>query len=492
MTAAEPAAHNKRPDQERSVDQDLIDQGLVHAAQSRLTPLGEPTLSRSQWVLKSALSIADALGVIVAIALASVFTSGWAAAPAVCFLGFNAVWAASRRLYRARFLTRRADELRRMLQAVWLASASTVVASFLFGFDLERPWLIVASVLASVFVAAIRTVRRSRFERIRKSGRMLRSAVLVGINDEADGFADMFLADSSLGYTIQAQVDPTRAETPRKLTTQVLRTVREVDASTVLIASTAVDMRSLNRLTRDLVDAGVHVELSSSLADIAPSRLTMRPLGRFPVMYLEPVRRNGWRAKAKRTFDVMASATALVVLSPVLISAAAIVKATSSGPMFFRQSRVGQDAVLFDVLKFRTMVDDAEELLTQLADQNEASGPLFKMKNDPRITRIGSFLRRTSIDEIPQLINVIRGEMSLVGPRPALPAEMAGWDADLYGRLRVKPGITGMWQVSGRSETTFEEYTRLDLYYVDNWSLLIDLGILIKTVPAVMKSDGAY
>ena len=144
------------------------------------------------------------------------------------------------------------------------------------------------------------------------------------------------------------------------------------------------------------------------------------------------------------------------------------------------------------VLKFRTMVVDAEELLADLSEDNEGAGPLFKMKDDPRVTRIGAFLRKTSLDELPQLWNVVRNEMSLVGPRPALRSEMAEWDDDLYARLRVKPGITGMWQVSGRSTTSFEEYTRLDLYYVDNWSLVVDLSILLRTIPAVLRSDGAY
>ncbi len=160
--------------------------------------------------------------------------------------------------------------------------------------------------------------------------------------------------------------------------------------------------------------------------------------------------------------------------------------------MLFRQTRVGRDSAPFTVRKFRSMVADAEERLIDLRDQNECDGPLFKIHDDPRVTRVGKVLRKTSIDELPQLWNVLRGEMSLVGPRPALPSEVAGWPAPLFQRLRVRPGITGMWQVSGRSENSFEEYARLDLTYVDNWSLATDLAILAKTVPAVLLRRGAH
>jgi exopolysaccharide biosynthesis polyprenyl glycosylphosphotransferase len=203
------------------------------------------------------------------------------------------------------------------------------------------------------------------------------------------------------------------------------------------------------------------------------------------------VTRGGWRAWAKRTFDVAGAVTGLVLTAPVMLAVAIAVKLDSKGPILFRQIRVGRNSEPFPVLKVRTMVQDAEARLAELRDQNEADGPLFKMANDPRITRVGRFLRKTSLDEVPQLWNVLRGDMSLVGPRPALPHETEEWDALLTQRLRVKPGITGMWQVSGRSDTSFEDYTRLDLYYVDNWSLATDLAILAKTVPVVVLRKGA-
>ena len=315
---------------------------------------------------------------------------------------------------------------------------------------------------------------------------------MVGENEEARQLRLMFETEPELGYDVAWTIDPTGIADAKELTTRVLATAREFDASGVIIAATGIETGASNRLIRDLVDSGIHVELSSTLSDIEPGRLTVRPLGRYPVVYIEPVLRAGWRGFAKRLFDLTLAIGGLLVAAPIGIAVALVVKADSRGPVLFRQRRVGRNGVAFDVLKFRTMGTNAEESLDDLLTVNEGAGPLFKMKQDPRVTRVGALLRKTSLDELPQLWNVVKGEMSLVGPRPALASEMAAWDEDLYGRLRVKPGITGMWQVSGRSETSFEEYTRLDLYYVDNWSLFVDLTLLLRTVPAVLRSDGAY
>ena len=278
----------------------------------------------------------------------------------------------------------------------------------------------------------------------------------------------------------------------RKHVAELPGNLHEYPNASVIDASSAVESAVTNRLARDLLDQGVHVELSSTLRDISSQRLTVRPLGRFPIVYVEPVTRGGWRAWAKRTFDLMGAGGLLGLTAPIQLVVAIAVKLDTKGPVLFRQVRVGRDSEPFSVLKIRTMVVDAEARLAELRELNEADGPLFKMSNDPRITRVGRFLRVTSLDELPQLWNVMRGDMSLVGPRPALPHETEEWDSLLTQRLRVKPGITGMWQVNGRSDTSFEDYTRLDLYYVDNWSLVIDLAILAKTVPVVLFRRGAH
>lgn len=407
-------------------------------------------------------------------------------------LGAWALWMGRARLYAARFITRRADEIRRILDAGLLAAATVGVAAFAFELRIDRMWLVVASGLGFVGLALEREAARRRFSAARASGKMRRRVLMIGDNTESRQLVEMFAEDGALGYDVVQIIDPTLMGDPNELTTKVLQAARSADAGGVVVAATAIETRHSNRLIRDLIEAGIHVELSSTLADIDPSRLTVRPLGRFPVVYVEPVQRNGWRAAAKRTFDLLLASAAVVSLAPVLALIAIGIKRGSDGPVIFSQSRIGKDGIPFNVMKFRTMVSDAEDLLVDLQAGNEGAGPLFKMKDDPRVTKVGALLRKTSLDELPQFFNVIKGEMSLVGPRPALAAEMEAWDADLYGRLRVKPGITGIWQVSGRSETTFEEYTRLDLYYVDNWSLVVDLTILARTIPAVLKSDGAY
>jgi lipopolysaccharide/colanic/teichoic acid biosynthesis glycosyltransferase len=198
-----------------------------------------------------------------------------------------------------------------------------------------------------------------------------------------------------------------------------------------------------------------------------------------------------WRHPVKRSLDVVLAGALLVATSPLLLAAIVAVKATSRGPALFRQVRVGRGGRLFTMLKVRTMVADAEQRREALLHLNEADGPLFKIAADPRVTRVGRVLRKLSIDELPQLINVIRGDMSLVGPRPALPSEVDAWHPELHGRLQVRPGITGLWQVSGRSDCTFDDYARYDLEYVATWTISTDLAILARTVPHVLSARGA-
>jgi len=207
-------------------------------------------------------------------------------------------------------------------------------------------------------------------------------------------------------------------------------------------------------------------------------------------MCVEPVAQFSWRRVAKRLFDLVLACIAVVVFSPILIAAALAVRVTSGKGVLFSQERVGKDGEAFRVYKLRTMVHDAEARLASLQALNEAAGPMFKMTDDPRVTKVGRFLRASSIDELPQLFNVIAGDMSLVGPRPALPNEADQWDDALWERLRVQPGITGMWQVSGRYTASLETYARLDLYYVDNWSLVTDVAILVRTVGVVLRRRG--
>ncbi|UXZ58283.1 sugar transferase [Curtobacterium sp. Arg-1] len=215
-----------------------------------------------------------------------------------------------------------------------------------------------------------------------------------------------------------------------------------------------------------------------------------RPVDGLPLMHVEtPDYR---RRMGKRALDVVGAVLGLALLSPVLAAVALAVRADDGGPVFFRQVRVGRGGAEFPILKFRTMCVDAEARMAALQSENQGAGPLFKMQDDPRVTRVGAFLRRTSLDELPQLWNVLTGSMSLVGPRPALPREVALYEDFADRRLLVTPGITGLWQVSGRSDLDWAEGVRLDLHYVENWSFLHDLVILARTVPSVLRSRGAY
>jgi exopolysaccharide biosynthesis polyprenyl glycosylphosphotransferase len=232
--------------------------------------------------------------------------------------------------------------------------------------------------------------------------------------------------------------------------------------------------------------------MAPSMTEVDGNRVRVQPVAGLPLVHLAPPTWSGATRVGKRLFDILGSALGLLLISPVLLLIALRIKLYDGGPVLFRQTRVGRDGEEFGCLKFRTMVVDAEERLASLQRQIGFESGLFKMAEDPRITPPGRWLRRLSLDELPQLFNVLRGEMSLVGPRPPLRSEVATYDDDALRRLHIRPGMTGLWQVSGRSNLTFEEAVRLDLFYVDNWSMVQDLTILARTVGAVLASKGAY
>jgi exopolysaccharide biosynthesis polyprenyl glycosylphosphotransferase len=253
----------------------------------------------------------------------------------------------------------------------------------------------------------------------------------------------------------------------------------------------SLDPDTVNLLTRQLTKTGHHVTLAPALRDIDITRTRPQEIDGRLMIYVEPTGLSGWRRFCKRGFDIIIAGIVLTLTSPLLLLAAIAIKVNSRGPVVFSQVRVGRFGQEFRIYKLRTMVEGAEARLADLLDQNEADGPLFKMSHDPRVTAVGGFLRKTSIDELPQLWNVLRGDMSIVGPRPALPREASQWTPELQERLQVLPGVTGMWQVSGRSDADFELYKRLDLYYVDNWSLWRDLSIVARTIGVVIVGKGA-
>jgi exopolysaccharide biosynthesis polyprenyl glycosylphosphotransferase len=250
--------------------------------------------------------------------------------------------------------------------------------------------------------------------------------------------------------------------------------------------------RLLRRISWSLEGTGVDLVVSPALTDVAGPRIHVRPMSGLPLLHVEEPDFHGARRIVKGVSDWVAGAFLTLLALPVLILIAVAIKVSDRGPVFFRQTRVGVHGREFPCLKFRSMVVDAEERLAKLQAANEHDGVLFKIKDDPRVTGVGKIIRRLSLDELPQLFNVLRGEMSLVGPRPPLPSEVEQYGDDVKRRLLVKPGITGLWQVSGRSNLSWEDSVRLDLYYVENWSLSTDIVILAKTIRAVLSRDGAY
>lgn len=457
--------------------------------------------------LKSALVIADILALLAGLAFAYAAQAILKPVPGFVMID-HALLAASgapafalgaglSRLYRARANERPLEEAANILKAVATGMTWILLVSLGIQYqELSRLWILLVALGVTGCLLIERRIARSMFRRLRSDGRLQRRIVIVGTDSHAIALRDGYRRNPSLGYEVLglAAVEGT----PRGDDAEVLGTVDELsevlkkhDAVGVVVSLASVPSAEVNRLTRRLTDEGYHVALSSSLRDIDVSRLRPQTLDGRTMIYVEPVIRNGWRGIAKRAFDVSLASIILVVTLPVQFAAAIAIKTTSRGPIFFRQVRVGKDGELFEVIKYRTMVTGAEDQMVELESLNEADGPLFKMKADPRVTSVGRTLRKLSIDELPQLFCVLVGTMSMVGPRPALPKEVDQWDDEVSERLRVLPGLTGMWQVSGRSDSSFETYKRMDLYYVDNWSLLHDLRICLRTIAVVLSGSGA-
>jgi exopolysaccharide biosynthesis polyprenyl glycosylphosphotransferase len=273
----------------------------------------------------------------------------------------------------------------------------------------------------------------------------------------------------------------------------ILDAVDELGVHVVAVASHPdLSGHALRRLAWALEERGVDLVVSPGIIEVAGPRLSIRPIAGLSLLHLERPSTTGGPVLAKAVSDRVLGTLMVMLAAPLLALIAVLIRATSRGPALFRQTRIGVDGKPFTMLKFRSMVVGAEDRRDDLAEHDQGNGVMFKMVRDPRVTPVGALIRRLSLDELPQLVNVVRGEMSLVGPRPPLPEEVAIYSDDATRRLRVRPGLTGLWQVSGRSDLTWEESLRLDLRYVDNWSLALDLSILWRTGKAVLTGSGAY
>ncbi|MEP1124963.1 MAG: sugar transferase [Ilumatobacter sp.] len=451
--------------------------------------------------------LADVAALVVGVALA--FATQAIVRPVPTFVIVDHLWLAASsapafalgagmsRLYHSRANERPLEEAVNIFKAVGTGMSWLLLVSLGVQYqELSRLWVALVGIGVTGCLLVERRIARSVFRRLRSDGRLRRRIVIVGTDEHAIALMHDYQRNPSLGYEVigLAAVDgaPSCDEVePLGTVDDLSRVLDDHDAVGVVVSLASVPSARVNTLTRRLTDEGYHVALSSSLRDIDVSRLRPQSMDGRTLIYVEPIIRNGWRGIAKRVFDLVLASAILLASLPLQLVAAAAIKSTSRGPIFFRQVRVGKDGELFEVVKYRTMVIDAEERKAELMSLNEADGPLFKMKSDPRVTPVGRILRKLSIDELPQLFCVLVGTMSMVGPRPALPEEVEQWDDEVSERLRALPGLTGMWQVSGRSDSSFETYKRMDLYYVDNWSLFHDLQICSRTVAVVLRGRGA-
>lgn len=415
-----------------------------------------------------------------------------------------AVWlviVSVQRVYEDRYLGTGPDEYRRIIDAGFVFFTVLAVTSYVLRTELSRLYVIAVVPGTVVLSLFFRYRLRAWIYRLRTTGRALSKVLVVGRADAAVAVVEQLDREPQHGLVAVGACIPSETVQVSHVLgvpvmgdpTQILQAVEELKVHVVAVVSHPdLSGHTLRRLAWALEERGVELVVSPGIVEVAGPRLSIRPVAGLSLLHLERPAIVGARRLLKTAFDKVVGTGLVLVASPLLAGIALAVKVSSPGPVLFRQTRVGVDGREFRMLKFRSMVVDAEKRKQELLDLSDGNGVLFKMKSDPRVTRVGSVLRRFSLDELPQLFNVMKGDMSLVGPRPPLPEEVAAYDDDATRRLRVRPGLTGLWQVSGRSDLSWEESLRLDLRYVDNWSMSLDLQILWRTWRAVVKGSGAY
>jgi exopolysaccharide biosynthesis polyprenyl glycosylphosphotransferase len=401
------------------------------------------------------------------------------------------------------------EEYKRVASAsLWLFGL-VAIFSYVFKFDTARGYVGIALPAGLLGLLAARGLLRRRLTANRRDGHSMSRILLLGGPGAVAHLASSLHSARHAGYlpvgTYTPGVPDGAAQEMQEMFEGLPHMGHEPDMHSILEAielceADAVAMsagvqlhpRVIRHLGWELASRNVGLIMAPALTDVAGPRIHTRPIAGLPLIHVSTPTLEGGQRVAKRLFDIVAASSAIILLAPIFALVAFAVRLDSKGPVLFRQERVGIGGEMFSMFKFRSMVVDAESRLAALAQSNEGSGVLFKMKNDPRVTRIGGTLRRFSLDELPQLFNVLGGSMSLVGPRPPLASEVEAYEQIVRRRLLVKPGVTGLWQVSGRSNLSWQDSVRLDLYYVENWSLAGDLVILLRTVKAVCQSNGAY
>lgn len=422
---------------------------------------------------------------------------------------FGLIWLGLLTAYRTRsprIVGAGMEEYRRVLSATLSTISMVAVTLMIFRPEYARGYLALAFPLGLVFLIIGRSACRRVLCWYRRRGRCVTSVLAVGNAAAVRSLVQSLDRAWGYGYSVvgvclTGRVGGGTLDIPGVGPVPILgdehqveEAIGKVNADTVaLTASEHLGPEGVRELSWDLDRLGVDLVVSPGMVDIAGPRLTMRPVAGLPLIHVEKPQYSGTKKLQKRAFDVCVSMSVLIAAFPLLLVSAVAIKLTSRGPVFYLSERVGLDGKTFRMIKLRTMVEDADKLIAGLADLNEMDGGvLFKIRRDPRVTAVGRILRRYSIDELPQFINVLRKEMSVVGPRPPLPCEADGYSDQVRRRLLVLPGITGLWQVSGRADLSWDDSVRLDLSYVENWSISADLLIAIKTVRTVLGGAGAY
>jgi exopolysaccharide biosynthesis polyprenyl glycosylphosphotransferase len=395
-----------------------------------------------------------------------------------------------------------ADEYRKLLTAGAQYFAAVAVLGFVLKLEVARGFVALAIPLAVALSVGGRYLLRARLRKARTQGLSLHRVLLVGRRTPIKDVAEHLARTPEAGFDVVAThaVEPdqprgarTADEVPSGELACLLDTLETLDIDTLVVTDASV-FRSgeLKQLSWKLEDLGVSLIVAPAVTDIAGPRISIRPIAGLPLLHVETPRFSIGGRVYKAVFDRCFALLTLLLLAPMLLVVATLVRCTSRGPVLFRQERVGLNGQPFVLWKFRSMMRDAPELQAALVCENGAGSVLFKLRRDPRVTKIGRLLRRFSIDELPQLAHVLSGKMSLVGPRPPLPEEVTRYEDHVGRRLLVKPGMTGLWQVAGRSDLPWDDAVRLDLHYVDNWSPAMDAVVLAKTIDAVFRGRGAY
>jgi exopolysaccharide biosynthesis polyprenyl glycosylphosphotransferase len=418
-------------------------------------------------------------------------------------------WFAALSVFRsreARAVGNGVEEYRRVARSSTALFGAIAIVGFLLKLDVARGYLAVALPLGLASLLLGRWLWRRWLAKQRAEGRFTSTVLVVGSHRAAAHMAQIFERTASAGFRVAGVCVPgwgTGRGNSVDVDGHAVPVLGDESAVADVLRSTGVDMVAVSNteylgtdgmrtLAWQLEAVDVDLVVAPAVVDVASPRLQIHPVGGLPLLHVGRPQYRGAGKIGKLSLDFLGSIVGLLVLWPLFLIMTVLIKLDSPGPVFYRAERVGRNGKSFAMLKFRSMIVGAQNLRSPLIVHNEGSGPLFKMRNDPRVTRVGRWMRRLSIDELPQLINVLAGQMSLVGPRPPLPSEVATYTDDTHRRMLVKPGITGLWQVSGRSDLAWQESVRLDLFYVENWSLIQDLVILWRTFGPVFRGTGAY